>query len=763
MKDSREDRLYESLPPIYRIRDAEQGEPLKALLRVIAEQVNLVEDDIRQLYENWFIETCEDWIVPYIGELIGYEPVHEAGEPSTVDTSQGRLRNKILIPRREVANTIRYRRRKGTLALLELLANDVAGWPARAVEFYQLLGSTQALNHLRPDRGQTVDVRKGSVLDLLDSPFDMLAHTVDVRRINSLRTKGHHNIPSVGVFVWRLKSYSVTETPAYCLEAVGPHCYTFSVLGNDSPLFMLPEPETDPTHIADEFNLPVPIRRRLFEDHKAQLYGPDKSLRIWKGVKREGRIVREAIPESQIVPADLSDWQYLPRRGTVAVDPVLGRISFPTRQLPKNGVWVSYHYGFSTDLGGGEYERSLSQPNGYRLYRVGEDEKFETINSALDQWRMDSETVADAVIEITDSGVYVEPINIEFWEGQESLLLRAANRTRPIIRLLDWQTSKPDALTVTGNKGSRFTLDGVMVTGRGIQIAGDLAELTIRHSTLVPGWNLGSDCGPQRPAEPSLEIFSPDVCVKIEYSVLGAIQIDPAIYVPDIEPPGKTQQGSSDDEGTMARCRGIGTEVRLDPIRVCISDSVLDATHPDLEAFGAPGCPVAHACLTILRSTVFGQIHAHAIKLGENSIFDGRITVARRQKGCLRFCYVTPESRTPRRYRCQSDLAEKSIAEKMIREAVAMGFPPPGEIEISRAKQRERSRVRPRFNSVRYGTPAYCQLAESCAQEITRGADDESEMGVFHHLYQPQRAANLNTRLDEYLPAKMDVGIILSS
>ncbi len=756
MKDSRENRLYELLPPIYRIRDAEQGEPLKALLRVITEQVNLIEDDIRQLYENWFIETCEDWVVPYIGELIGYEPVHEAGEPSIVDTPQGRLRNKILIPRREVANTIRYRRRKGTLALLELLANDVAGWPARAVEFYTLLGWTQSLNHLRLDRGETVDVRKGSWLGLIDSPFERFAHTVDVRRINSFRSQGRHNIPSIGVFVWRLKSYAVTETPAYCLEAVGPHCYTFSVLGNDSPLFMLPEPETDPTHIADEFNLPVPIRRRLFEDHKSQLYGSDKNLRIWKGVKREGQIVREAIPESQIVPANLSDWQYLPRRGTVAVDPVLGRIAFPTRQLPKNGVWVNYHYGFSTDLGGGEYERTISQPTGYALYRVGGDERFKTINAALDQWGMNSETVADAVIEITDSGVYVEPINIEFKEGQESLQLRAANRTRPIIRLLDWQTSKPDALTVTGNKCSRFTLDGVMVTGRGVQIAGDLAELTIRHSTLVPGWNPGSDCGPQRPTEPSLEIFSPDVCVKIEYSILGAIQIDPAIYVPDREPRGKTQEGSTDDEGTMARCRGIGTEVRLDPIRVCISDSVLDATHPELEAFGAPGCPVAHACLTILRSTVFGQIHAHAIELGENTIFDGRITVARRQKGCLRFCYVTPESRTPRRYRCQPDLVKKAIIAQFDLGKITAE-------ERDRAQKREQLRVRPRFNSTRYGTPTYCQLAETCAEEIKRGADDESEMGIFHDLFQPQRAANLRTRLEEYTPAGMEAGIIYAS
>ncbi|HHS83506.1 MAG TPA: hypothetical protein ENK38_01075, partial [Gammaproteobacteria bacterium] len=164
MNELKQDRLYELLPTFYRMRDAEQGEPLKALLRVISEQVDLVEEDIDRLYENWFIETCEDWVVPYIGDLVGYEPVHEAGEPSSLDTPEGWQRNKILIPRREVANTIRYRRRKGTLALLEQLANDVAGWPARAVEYYTLLGWTQALNHLRPDRGRTADLRNSSAL-----------------------------------------------------------------------------------------------------------------------------------------------------------------------------------------------------------------------------------------------------------------------------------------------------------------------------------------------------------------------------------------------------------------------------------------------------------------------------------------------------------------------------------------------------------------------------------------------------------------------
>ena len=458
--------------------------------------------------------------MPYIGDLIGYQPVHEAGEPGDVSTAQGRARNKILIPRREVANTIRYRRRKGTLPLLEELARDVAGWPARAVEFYKLLGWTQNVNHLYPARGRTVDVRDGDALDLIDGPFDTLAHTIDVRRIDSPRSIGRYNIPSVGVFVWRSKIYPVTQTPAYCLEQVGPHCYTFSVLGQDTPLFVKPQPETDPVHIADEMNLPVLIRRRAFERWRDRYYGEDRSLAIYADWAKNDP--NQPLPASSIIVADLSKWAYVAPRNRIAVDPVLGRIAFPPKQLPKK-VRVSYHYAFSADIGGGEYDRPLSQPTSFTLYRVGDDEAFKRIGDVLRQWQHDQPK--DAVIEFADSGVYVEQINITLQDDQ-SLQLRAASGVRTIIRLIDWQTDQPDSLKVTMNRGSRFTLDGLMITGRAVQINGPqreptdeassdscivdicAADLTIRHCTLVPGWGIDNDCTPLRPAEPSLELIN---------------------------------------------------------------------------------------------------------------------------------------------------------------------------------------------------------------------------------------------------------------
>jgi hypothetical protein len=761
--DPRLDRLNKLLPAVYRMRDADEKYPLQALLRVIAEQVNVVEDDVQQLYEDWFIETAEDWVVPYIADLIGYRPVSAAGQAGEVTTAEGRALNRVLIPRREVANTIGYRRRKGTLALLELLANDVAGWPARAVEFFKLLGWNQNINHLHLCRAQTTDVRCVGKLDLIDGPFDPLAHTLDMRRINSHRTIGRYNIPSVGVFVWRLRSYSITQSRPHCAEDVGPNCYTFSVLGQDAPLFIKPEPEPEPTHIAEEMNVPAALRRLAFARHPKLFYGADKSFAIWTE-GWAGFDPEQPVPVEAIVPADLSEWQYAPPLKHIAVDPVLGRFAFPLDQdqLPKKGVRVMYHYGFSADIGGGEYARPILNPFPRKIekpdpedstktisetiepkfYRVGKGQPLRHLRDALDHWR--EEKPPDAVIELTDSGIYVEPVNIHIGVGQ-TLQLRAANRTRPVIRMLDWQMDLPDALTVTMCRESRFTLDGLLLTGRGMRVHGPTrekpedtrdpicgAEVIIRHCTLVPGWELECDCKPAREGEPSLELYNVRATVHIEHSILGSIQIHE-------------------------------DEVKDDPIPVCIADSILDATSPEREVIGAPGFVVAHAVLAILRCTVFGIVDVHAVELAENCIFNDCLNVARRQLGCMRFCYVPFGCRTPRRYHCQPDLVTQAIEEKLRGEAAAKSEPAPPQAELDAAKARERLRVKPQFNSRRYGTPTYCQLADTCAEEIKRGADDESEMGAFHDLFQPQREANLLARLEEFTPAGTDVGIIYAT
>ena len=96
--------LYALLPAVHRLRDADEGGPLRALMAVLAREGAVVEENVEQLLDNLFIETCADWAAPYIGGTIGYRALYPV-EGTDVGN------------RAEVANTIAYRRRKGTAAV----------------------------------------------------------------------------------------------------------------------------------------------------------------------------------------------------------------------------------------------------------------------------------------------------------------------------------------------------------------------------------------------------------------------------------------------------------------------------------------------------------------------------------------------------------------------------------------------------------------------------------------------------------------------
>jgi hypothetical protein len=357
---------------------------------------------------------------------------------------------------------------------------------------------------------------------------------------------------------------------------------------------------------------------------------------------------------------------------------------------------------------------------------VGAAEKYTTIGAALDAWVKEPNPPTNAVIEIADSGFYTEPIDITLTRGR-SLQIRAANRCRPIIFVLDYHPSSGDSLHVTMYDRARFMLDGVVVAGGPVRIDGGEDEgadvppnvrVVVRRSTLVPGLALGAGCEPLKPAAASLEINNIRGHVTIDRAILGTIGV-------------------------------MNETAEADPVSIELRDSILDATSNEREAVVGPGGGYAWATLSLIRCTVFGKILAHAIELAENSIFSAVLQVVRRQRGCVRFCYVPPESRTPRRYHCQPDLVERAVSD-----AAAPAKPAQTKLDA------ERRRVIPRFGSRRFGDPAYAQLTLCTPREITAGADDESEMGAFHDLFLPQRIANLRARLDQSTPAGMETGII---
>jgi hypothetical protein len=161
--------------------------------------------------------------------------------------------------RAEVAHTVAYRRRKGTVTVLEQLARDVTGWPAHVVEFFQCLATSQYMNHVRPWIHAAPDLRQWEPLTHVGTAFDRIPRTVDVRRIPSGR--GRHNIPNIGVFLWRIGAHSLSRSPAASVDA---RRYRFSPLNHDQPLFTRPETEEEITQLSTPLHVPLAIGRRVF-------------------------------------------------------------------------------------------------------------------------------------------------------------------------------------------------------------------------------------------------------------------------------------------------------------------------------------------------------------------------------------------------------------------------------------------------------------------------------------------------------------------
>jgi hypothetical protein len=131
------------------------------------------------------------------------------------------------------------------------------------------------------------------------------------------------------------------------------------------------------------------------------------------------------------------------------------------------------------------------------------------------------------------------------------------------------------------------------------------------------------------------------------------------------------------------------------------------------------------------------------------------VKAQRTQTGCVRFSYVPPGSHVPRRYRCQPDLEiEQELADARKRN------PALSPLEQAEIQSVIEGWLTPSFKAASYGSPYYAQLHLGCPAQIRSGAEDESEMGVFSHLKQPQRESNLRIRLREYLPFGLDAGIV---
>jgi len=739
------DRLYDLLPAFIRERDLQSGEVLRGLLNVVDQQADIIEEDIKQLKENAFIESCEPWVVAYIGDLVGTTPLFDEARVKDGDTAvelfsdligaedrrikalHGRDERSLpgrglrpfvaLRSRADVAKTIYFRRRKGTLPMLEELARDVTGWPAHAVEYFELLGWTQwPRGHLRPHSLRTPDVRSVERMGRLNGAFDEIAHTVDVRPLS--QDEGWYNIRNIGFHLWRVIAYALEHTEARRVGTAGDFRYLFNPLGQSAPLFSRARREGNEAGLATELHVPQPMRPARFFSNIGDFYGsvPNvSSITVF--------IDAIEIPSAQVICRDLSTWSQ-PATDRLAIDVARGRISLGPDLVPATIVEATYHYGFPADLGGGPYRRRawLMRRNfaqDVHLISVGSG-AHPTIAAALAEWTADGRR--NAIISILDNRTYNEAIAVDMAGAVgNTLVIEAADGRRPHLRL-------EGPLQISGDRPDyAVTLSGLLVEGR-VVIDGSMHRLRILHSTLVPGVSIAETDPPilPQPAEPSVSavaslttgsIANTELAVEIAFSIVGPVRM-----------PAHAE-------------------------RIVALDSIIDGVGIDAIAGLATDEP--GPTLRSERTTIRGRTLIRQIDLATETIFDGHVEAKRTQTGCVRFSYVPPLSRTPRRYRCQPDLADRKAIEV---EEARIG--PLTTAQKQAIRDLVHLRVKPEYTAEAYGQPAYLQLSLRGPEEIATGAADGSELGAYCHLKQRQRETNLRVRLKEYLPFGLDYGLI---
>ena len=703
------------LPAIYGVRDAENGGQLEALLSVLGEQAQLVQDNIVDLYNDQFVETCAQWALPYIGDLIGYKPIRSVD--GTVSGS-----------RAEVANTIGYRRRKGTAIALEQVCADVSGRPVKLVEEFRTTLVMQSMRCVTPLQPGFALIRDASIASSVGGPFGTAARRADVRRI-APRTRavaspdtapvdiamhggGNVNIPDIALFAYRCRSFVVDHSPA-CRVAAGR--YTFDAAGLDRPLFNTVNERVPFDHQTARMDTPQPITLAEVLENPACFYGEDKSIAIWM--------------DGLLVPVESIAWKRLSGEGAVwccgvagkvTVDVECGRIALSTEWGTPTQVLVRWAFGFAAEIGGGTYDRTLhlasSGLNPAFTAIVGSD-ATPTLESAVAAWNVQADGTSGRIVFPGYSRYELQEgsdLHVCMPGGSSLLMVSAVVHEQlnapAVFTYAEAQATIACNIIVDGVAAAQDDVNSAQVILSGIQllgqvtVQGEAVMLSVEDCTLLPEAYLIHTAGAMRMRDPSILVTSAGTMLSVQRSMTGPLHVSNA--------------------ATSILC-----------------EVIVDSGSPCCIAYCGVSAGDAGGDLQIENSTVVGKVHARSMPLSSNTIFYARL--ARRdpwpaavwcsltQTGCVRFCWLPFASITPSRFKC--------LPTSIALEAV----------------------VRPYFASLRYGDPAYALLSMWSPMAIWQGADDGGQMGVMHSIQEMEGVRNMQLRIPEYLPVDLEAGVFL--
>jgi hypothetical protein len=691
-------KLWQMLPPIYRQLDslglpsAQPPGPLQELINRIGAQAAVLRRSIDRMWENQSIETCDDWVIPYIGDLLATRIV------SCLNARAKRL---------DVAKTIYYRRRSGTLGLIEELCSDIAGHDARAVEFFRRLSRTRhnfdppiglvpnlsiypssaallagppppsvieglAGMYTQTPAGGYADLRNTYGAQNAGTAFDEYTHTADFRR--GRQSIGWQNIPHLGVFIWWLYAFPVSgSTP---VERAGcPGQYTFDPTGREIPLFApsqrAAEDFVDSWVSPNDWQLPIAIRRTLWNLLPEALYQGASTLS--QGVFS---IAVGSGPNPPIQP--YTDF---------AIDPPAGRFRF-LGGPPAAGVavFVNYSFGFSSTVGAGfdpSFLPTLATPAATMNLGMGT-----TIDSVL------AALSADATLLFQDSTTFAGPLVDAGASAAPpvNLALVAQTGMRPVLR---W--TMPGSWTVTGHAGS-LILQGLWLQGGDLVIAGNWDSVTLRLCTIDPG-----TADPQNPGQ--------------VLSGIDGVKLAPSHIYIDGQVATLTVQNCI--TGPIAARNGAFKNL-------VVNNSILQAMPPDTAALQSDAGSAA-----LSRTTVLGRINLHELSASE-CILDDVATVENSQAGCVRFSTLALGHNLHAPYRCATVAPVSSILE-------SRGFGDPNYARVSAGAD----------------LAIIADLNTMPAPSVLYGAANGAQPGAFCAEQKALTQRGLAAKLEEYAPISL--------
>lgn len=703
------EKLWELIPAIYRHEDglADNPDVLRGLVEVLATQAAVLRRSQDRLWDDAFIDLCDDWAIPYLGELVGTRLI------SALNRRGQRI---------DVAKTIYYRRRSGTLRIQEELIRDITGWNGQVVEQFRRLGRTHhGLDPQRPypptPPGGWANLRHPRLTEQADGPFDRFAHTADVRRQRG--DHGRYNLPKVAYYLYRLRALRVEDADPF---RHSDRRFSFDPSGRDIPLFMPPQADDDydwdTWTAAQPWQVPAPVACRLLGhaeyriteatvqdlvaatglstaaasdlrtlrgwqfastarlrqtlaslDTGATLLNPVtfRALRrialiedcgkkaLWPRVI-EVKTAENSIPREQGAAANLAAWSVNAPETLLAVDPERGRGLFPNDD-PELPITVSYYVGSVGEIGAGTYDRPvLTLPTAGSVIAGGG-----AITAA--------ELLNANVTQIADNRTYSSLPN-KF--SVQAMTFQAANQMRPYLEIArNW------ILSTGSHEDATLVLDGLWLGARSPQaivLQGDYERVILRHCTLDPGGTAadGTALGPI-----TVIIAAHIETLVVESSIFGPVRVA--------------------DDGLLER--------------LILRDSIVqsrDSLQPALDLANGRAC--------LERVTVLGAVSVQQLQ-ATDSLITGPVTVTDTQSGCFRFSAAPAASRLPQPYRTYA---------------------------ITDANHY--------FTSRQFGHPAFAQLSETAPMALRRGAENGGEMGAYSALLNPIKLDSLKAKVEEYLP-----------